>query len=454
MTGSPQPTKSARSVPARGALLPQKLHPCQGARASIFQPPHTPTSISSAPPHGSPLRRTGTWDDATTPNLSRKRSRADPDSSSVNNLNTPYSASANGWTTMADVSTIMRSIDTTSPPPFVNTRYTCAGGLDTPGLKAAAIYDTEDDNPYVDFRRRWSVTSHDDNAISASTALGHGKRKRSQSTNDATSEGWGRFVFTLVGGVASKVWEFARNSTFRGFYAGGGQGYKMPRPNGLNRKSSTCSVWEDVSTHHSPRGFDFSSNPVPGRFPQNELCRAREDSPQRPAKKQHTDMGASWVMVPRPTEDAKSSSTVRKTPQPNGVPRFSRPRASSGPRRSILPAPRRSSTGQTGSPAVQTEKSAYSTLPRSRAHSRTSINSNSSGKSTPLSPETQKWMAQRRREDQEANASMRKLNAQLRAMITQGRQALGTKIEIEDGEDEMMEDEGFAEGCIDQPMKW
>jgi hypothetical protein len=52
-------------------------------------------------------------------------------------------------------------------------------------------------------------------------------------------------------------------------------------------------------------------------------------------------------------------------------------------------------------------------------------------------------MAERRREERQADASIRRLNEQLKAMIKEGKQALGTKVEVLD--DVEMEDEGYFE---------
>lgn len=67
----------------------------------------------------------------------------------------------------------------------------------------------------------------------------------------------------------------------------------------------------------------------------------------------------------------------------------------------------------------------------------------SKGATTPLSPETQRFMAERKREDRAADASIRRLNEQLKAMIKEGKEALGTKVEVLD--DVEMEDEGYFE---------
>lgn len=67
------------------------------------------------------------------------------------------------------------------------------------------------------------------------------------------------------------------------------------------------------------------------------------------------------------------------------------------------------------------------------------------GLASPLSPETQRFMAERKREERHADASIRRLNEQLKAMIKEGKEALGTKVEVLDDLDVDMEDEGYFE---------
>lgn len=54
-------------------------------------------------------------------------------------------------------------------------------------------------------------------------------------------------------------------------------------------------------------------------------------------------------------------------------------------------------------------------------------------------------MAERKREERQADASIRRLNEQLKAMIKEGKEALGTKVEVLDELDVDMEDEGYFE---------
>jgi hypothetical protein len=46
--------------------------------------------------------------------------------------------------------------------------------------------------------------------------------------------------------------------------------------------------------------------------------------------------------------------------------------------------------------------------------------------------QTQRYIAQQRRREREEDASLQRLNRQLQAMIQEGKQALGTRIEVDD----------------------
>ena len=51
---------------------------------------------------------------------------------------------------------------------------------------------------------------------------------------------------------------------------------------------------------------------------------------------------------------------------------------------------------------------------------------------SPASVETQRYVAQMRRMEREEDASLRRLNRQLQTMIREGKQALGTQVELDD----------------------
>lgn len=62
-----------------------------------------------------------------------------------------------------------------------------------------------------------------------------------------------------------------------------------------------------------------------------------------------------------------------------------------------------------------------------------------------LSPEARAYQAQARRREVRDDQSMRRLNARLKDMIREGREALGSRVEVEMGDGSCV-DEGYAEG--------
>ena len=61
--------------------------------------------------------------------------------------------------------------------------------------------------------------------------------------------------------------------------------------------------------------------------------------------------------------------------------------------------------------------------------------------------EAKRYAAMVRRREHEEDRNLRRLNKQLKAMIKEGKEALGTRIEVDiEGEGEETLDEGYAEG--------
>ncbi|KAH9217159.1 hypothetical protein DL95DRAFT_387009, partial [Leptodontidium sp. 2 PMI_412] len=50
---------------------------------------------------------------------------------------------------------------------------------------------------------------------------------------------------------------------------------------------------------------------------------------------------------------------------------------------------------------------------------------------SPAAKEAKRWATLKRKEEREADESIRRLDAQLKAMIREGKEALGTKIEVD-----------------------
>ncbi|KAI9042913.1 uncharacterized protein KD926_004979 [Aspergillus affinis] len=193
---------------------------------------------------------------------------------------------------------------------------------------------------------------------------------------------WTRAVLGVVG----KVWGFCWSGAFRGFYAGGGQGYAMTVEQGPSEKQDT------VLPSASPMYHERDATPVPGGYPDDEIRQ-------------------NWVMVPsRDNADNAASSSRKRRVQP--------------------PHHRRA-----GSALMRRRQSGNRTLlstPSSSGLPSAHFSSPAKPRETPVSVETQRYMAQRRRIEREEDASISRLNRQLQAMIKEGQQALGTRVEVDD----------------------
>jgi len=111
-------------------------------------------------------------------------------------------------------------------------------------------------------------------------------------------------------------------------------------------------------------------------------------------------------------------------------------------RRSLAPIPRRSlGVSHASSPALQAHHRRASYAP-----SRSPAAGTPTQHSSPVSVEAQRYTERLRREERQTDASIKRLNEQLKAMIKEGKEALGSKVEIVDDESEM--DVGFEEGTF------
>lgn len=360
-----------------------------------------------------------------------------------------------------------------SPKPFVNTRYQLAGGMDTPTLSVNA---QEDERAYPEpgYRRSLSDMEESNGQVnntwkdegSSYFALDREANGRGRGYPAQRGNGWGKGAYSVVGAVVGKAIDFcmAGAGLFTGFRAGGGQAYKVSDMGSVSRFEAV----ENEQNWESEKQGNFfgerQGTPVPGRFPEDDFIPdyldnpTPDDSPVRPSKRRQVSGGfrdeeiaKNWVVVPnppaRPTPPpAQTRALPRPTIRPNLVSRHSvtqtsRPasRAGFGPsRRSV--APRGS---HAGSPALTPNRGAsFAPLaaPRSPAHSSSRIpraspmrESHSQRRpETPVDIETRQWASMRKREEKEADESIRRLDAQLKAMIREAKEALGTKVEVLD----------------------
>lgn len=427
--------RSPSRSPSCGPLYAPRIDGRPGKHAHVFRPPQTP-GLDTDRRHSS--FQTPRYAAGTASSSSRKRARPNSGRASLATPSYTTATPTSPWTNVASSaeSSIMRS-DCASPPPLANVKYTIAGGLDTPTQTAESYFGRDYNDADLGVTRRWKdlsvTTKPTTQPVEAPVVLGgdrNGQGRYQDSQSETRTQSWGNFVFTIVGGVAGKMWEFCKVGTFTGFYAGGGEGYHVNDSEKAQvRRRST---WEDVDDTRVPDPFDRSATPVPGQYPEDDEI---EWPSSRPAKRQHTDSGKGWVMVPEgldystpaPRQPSRRTTTA-------GTPTAARPPLVS--RRSLVPVSRRvSGVSHAASPAVQ--------RPAMASHKR-STSDITPVNTTPLSPEAQRYIVEKRREERQADASIRRLNDQLKAMIKEGREALGTKIDIVD-DVQMEEDEGYFE---------
>ncbi|KAJ5651289.1 uncharacterized protein N7484_005012 [Penicillium longicatenatum] len=205
----------------------------------------------------------------------------------------------------------------------------------------------------------------------------------------AARPGWGRTVINVVGKVLDLCWSGA----FRGFYAGGGQGYDMDAG---SPATATATATFSPNWQRSPEREKESQifrTPVPGQYPED-------------------DMDRSWVVVPTDSTDPFMDDTASPCVKARRIHQVSSPRR----RQAIMPKLSKSSNLSSMRPSTPSRKSAAS--PRA--------------KEGPGSAEMQRYAARVRRKEREENASIQRLNKQLQAMIREGKEALGTTVEVDD----------------------
>ena len=417
------------------STLPPKLDINVGARSHFFQPPRTPSASSSL------YRSTTSIEtrDASS-NSSRKRSRHE---SFLSTQPMPFGAGSHAS------SATTKLAGAQSPPPFASTKYELAGGLDTPIAASMSAMELQEEDHRASQNlhlrggrgfRGFDLNSEGTYFPSSSAALGREGNGRSRlSASPPIRRGLGRMVSGVVG-VAGKVLEFCKDTAFRGFYSGGGQGYSMAAP--LRAASGDQSIWIDADKEGA---FDFYGQEkglVPGQFPDEDYIpdymSQDHTTPPRPSKRIQREKGsaeisASWVMVDGHPSRESSPSRLSHRKVPSAAASTRRPMPKNG-RRTILPASRPSLTSYAGSPGLRPDR------PASFASTRSPLTSPK--RESPASIDVQRHAAKMRRRELEEDANLRRLNQQLKAMIREGREALGTKIEVQD---EPI-DEGYAEG--------
>ncbi|KAL9131530.1 MAG: hypothetical protein Q9217_000544 [Psora testacea] len=407
--------------------LPPIVDTSVGAKCHIFQPPYSASSslYGSTASLLSPLQHVGDTRNS-------KRARHD---SHLADQATPLSTPSHASSGMSyDPPSSFPTSPLESPPPLANVDYRLAGGLDTPTARAALAiegrmlqdkvrrvpggrgirdYDPIQSDGY--FPQTPSVLTHERN----------GQPRLPKSPN--IRDGLGNVIYRFAG-VAGKVlgnW----TSAIRGFYAGGGQGYEMKPP----AQTGLGTPWPGAGQDGfwSMDGGDIP--PTPGGFPQedyiHEYMSQDHYTTPRAAKRNKRDRVAGdaiagWVMVGSTTssrENSPSRLSHRKVPPSSSATKRIAPKLG---RRPILPASRPSRSSFASSPGLRSERASF-TSPRSP-------NARSPKPQSPVSVEVQRHAVRLRKKEAEEDANLKRFNQQLKAMIREGKEALGTRFEVEE----------------------
>jgi hypothetical protein len=446
-------------------------------RPSLYIPPPSPSAASSL---SNAFPCPGI---AHTSEGSRKRARYDSGFTNIRQRPQDDSDTDQLWA----VSTT--SLDSVrSPAPLVSTDYRLAGGLDTPTAATPSIFADGQDSAVIDYRPSrfppQTGPSADGYFPPTPDVLSRERNGRKRAPSSPQYQGWGKAVCGIVSGVAGRVFNFCWTGAFRGFYAGGGRGYTMDTSTPIMVEKNT---WmdpkekDDVFNQHYEGQHYRDGTPVPGEFPAENFTgeyRSRPPSYQRQGYSTPSGMGGkkagrkmkspeAWVIVRSIDANSRETSPTRKIPRTST---FHQSRAVSRGTtavRSRLAPSRPSRSSFAGSPTLATGQPASFASPRrpmengsteprpstSEGRHRSSQSSVASPRcsesvrhshTTSASPEVQRFERRLRQKEKAQQDSIERLNQQAKDMIREAREALGTRIDIED--EAGMEDEGYGEG--------
>ena len=398
----------------------------------FFQPPRTPSASNS-------LYRTVTSYSIkdVSSNSNRKRSWRD---SFVPDHTSPSSVAPHASIVALD------PMDVSSPAPFVNTRYALAGGLDTPTAATSSAMELheEDDQAFTELHLRgrghrgFNPASGDYFPPFVSDLRKESNGRARIPAPPPIRDGLGK-VFHDVVGVAGRVLEFCKATAFRGFYAGGGQGYQL-KPAG-RATSDDQNLWLDVDRNDISPCSTQVTGPVPGCFPDEDFIPdyMSQDHITTPRAKKIrrgkgiSDISTSWVVVDGNLCGKNSPSRLSHRKVPSTAAAARRPVSKNG-RRHILSASRPSLPSYAISPSLRSDR------PASFASIRSPVSSPKYER--PGSSESQRQAMRLKKREPEEDAQLKRVNQQLKAMIKEGKEALGTKFEVQ----EEPIPEGFADG--------
>ena len=364
-----------------------------------------------------------------------------------------------------------------SPAPLANMKYRLAEGLDTPTATTARLSLHNDATPDMSWRRGRSYGGADEqtdyfhnyagesvNRLPGRDGNGRAPTAAAAPNVAKANTSWGSMVFDLAG----RVWDFCTGN-FQGFHAGGGQGYSFESPTPvptppppLQRMES--STWTDLASAPTDTDTDTETR-LSKRSKISHTSKLRNDwvmvdSPQRNRTRESSpSIGPRRPTIP--TSTATSASTRRINPitsRPSlnlrhvSTTHNSRPASSAGLRSphvispQALPSHRRSSSFDTRS-TTKEGKNRQSNIARP-------ITPNESpGRieedQSPIVKQTVKYLDNQRKREAKEDREFKKLNRRLEDMIRQGKEALGTKVEVDEWSDGYEEGDGGG-----MPGRW
>ncbi|KAF1843507.1 uncharacterized protein K460DRAFT_368403 [Cucurbitaria berberidis CBS 394.84] len=343
-----------------------------------------------------------------------------------------------------------RSTDAKSPPPLAHDRYELAkGGMDGSYQFGRQNGDYDDYFQLQKQRGMWSVPPTPHAGVAKQLAMD------GMQTTPNGSKSWS--IMGLVGGVAGKLFQFC-TVPFRGFQAGGGQSYNLDAQGEIAAK---LGLQDDSYLHQSGP----VQQKTPGDFPSDVygVLSAELLNNERPRMTKRLRTADNWVVVGTDGETESRPSTPRlserrlpvQSRSPSQIPRpVSRAGATtpSLKRPSLIPVSRRSTMDRRSFHG--SAKVSPSSHNAQRSYSRLSYGSPAMFEETPNKPqksplpkESQRLLNKVRREELEEDARVRRMSSQMSAMLREAREALGSKFEVEefDDDDHGANDVGFAQ---------
>ena len=418
----------------------------------LFSPSHASSRAGSRPLLSGPTPRYAiasetTGRQVTDSDVHETRKRSCFDEPAYPPFSTPHTPGADSWAHSLDYS---RSSNAKSPPPLANDRYELAGG--TEGMDRYARHNGDYDDYFNLEKQRgtWSAPTSPPTGLPP-----HLFAAEVAATPNGAKPWVVNSLMNLVGGMAGKLFHFCA-VPFRGFQAGGGKVYTF-EANG--EVAAKLGLQDDPFFKHSSGSIQ---QPLPGHFPEDDYGVLSIDSieNERPRMSKRQKTGDNWVvvdqdggMISRPSTPRLSERRVPShTRSPSQIPRPVSRAAPSTPglkRPSLIPISRRSTMdrrsfqGESKAPA-QSDGSprCYS---RQGYGSPVMFENTISNPKSPLPPESQRLINKMHREVFEDDARLRRMSSQMSDMLREAKEALGSKIEIEDEYmDEDVHDDAYS----------